>query len=128
MNQNYELESMKPAERTHPRAVFTPRTDIFETDTAFHLVADMPGVDPKSLDITLEQDVLTLSGVSEPRAPEGYTAVHAEYGPGEYRRTFRLHEASTDAGRIHATLRDGVLRLSVPKVAPEKKKIPVTVA
>lgn len=125
MNKNYQLDADKTAETTRPRAVLTPRTDIFETDSAFHLVADMPGADPQALEITLHQDVLTVAGVFEIPAPDGYRAAHAEFGAGEYRRSFRLVEASTDSNAIQATLRDGVLRLSVPKVVPAKKKIPV---
>ncbi len=53
-------------ERTKLRRVFVPKVDIYETREALVLLADMPGVDEKSVDITLEKDILTLRGVVAP--------------------------------------------------------------
>ena len=54
------------AERIRARPVFVPRVDIYETNDSIEIVADMPGVDENSVDIMLEQDVLTITGFVEP--------------------------------------------------------------
>jgi HSP20 family molecular chaperone IbpA len=103
------------AERTRDRVAFVPRADIYETDEAIVLVADMPGVDGNTLDITLEKGVLTLNGAVEPQAPEGYSLAYAEYRVGDYVRSFSLSD-EIDQEAIEATLKDGVLRLTLPKI------------
>ena len=103
------------AERTRDRPAFVPRADIYETDEAIFVVADMPGVDESSLDITLENNVLTINGYVEPTPPEAYSLVYSEYREGDYVRSFRLSD-EIDRSGIEATLKDGVLSLHLPKV------------
>jgi HSP20 family protein len=103
------------AERTRDQLAFVPRADIYETDEMIVVVADMPGVDENSLDITLENNVLTINGCVEPVQPEGYSLTYAEYREGDYVRSFRLSD-QIDREGIEATLKDGVLRLSLPKI------------
>jgi HSP20 family molecular chaperone IbpA len=74
----------------------------------------MPGVDESSVDITLEKNVLTIEGRVEWERPEGYELAYAEYGVGDYHRTFALSN-EVDQSRIEATVRNGVLRLVLPK-------------
>ena len=61
--QRKETRGSVETERTRNRRVYVPKTDIYETKDAIVLVADMPGVDEKSVDITLEKNVLTITGV-----------------------------------------------------------------
>ncbi len=103
------------AERTRDRLAFVPRADVYETDEEIVVVADMPGVSADSVDITLEDNVLTINGYVEPEAPEGYNLVYAEYRVGDYLRAFRLSD-QIDRDGIEATVKDGVLRLRLPKV------------
>ena len=113
------------AERTRDRPAFVPRADIYETEEAIVVVADMPGVDEGSLDITLEKGVLTLNGAVEPEAPEGYGLAYAEYRVGDYVRSFSLSD-EIDQEAIEATLKDGVLRLTMNKITEaQTKKIAV---
>ena len=109
------------AERTRDRKAFVPRTDIYENGDAITIVTDMPGVDENSLDITLEKGVLTINGYVEPELPEGYTLTYAEYEIGDYQRSFKLSNEIDQEG-IQATLKDGVLRLVLPKVGPAKAR------
>jgi HSP20 family molecular chaperone IbpA len=113
------------AERTRDRRAFVPRTDIYETDEAIFLVADVPGVDENSLEITLEKNVLTINGYVTPTPPEGYTLSYAEYDIGDYVRRFSLSNEIDQQG-IEASVKDGTLRLRLPKVGPTVKKIDVT--
>ena len=118
-----QVEAPTPAgtERTRTRRVYVPRTDIYETGEALVLVADMPGVAPDGLDVTLEGRELTIRGRTRDVAPEGYSPVHREYEAGDYERAFTLSE-DIDAGKIEARLRDGVLRLTLPKAGPAQAR------
>lgn len=118
-------EATRPAEQTRPGLVFTPDTDIFETDTALTLLADMPGVLPENLNIDLRDDVLTISGNVKPYEGSDETDISIEYEIGTYYRQFTLSEI-IDQDNIDAALENGVLRLLLPKVektAPRKIEI-----
>ncbi len=113
------------AERTRAQRAFVPRVDIYETNDAIAVIADMPGVDAGSVDITLEQNVLTINGYVNEKRPEGYALAYAEYRTGDFVRSFTLSN-QIDQDRIEAGVKDGVLRLHLPKVKPTSKKISVS--
>ncbi len=98
---------------------FTPAVDIFETKGATVIMADMPGVAPEDVDVTLERQVLTLQGKVRPHAPEGYRRLSTEYRIGDYVRVFNLSD-EVDQSKIKADFKHGVLRLELPR-APEAK-------
>ena len=108
------------------RRTFMPRADIYETPEAVIVFAEMPGVDDKSVDITIEKNVLTLSGRVEPDPlPEGVRLAYEEYEVGDYRRSFTLTDR-LDREHIQATLKQGVLKVTLPKFAPaQPQKISV---
>ena len=112
------------AERTRAKPAFIPRVDIYETNDAVALIADMPGVDENSVDITLEKNVLTINGYVEPERPEGYSLAYAEYRVGDYQRSFNISN-EIDQENIEATMKDGVLHLHLPKAEPTTEKIAV---
>jgi HSP20 family molecular chaperone IbpA len=114
---------MAPAagERTRPRPVYVPRTDIFETDTGLVLLVDMPGVRPDHADVSLERNVLTIRGRIDDAPPRGFSPVYREYEPGDFERVFTLSE-DVDAGGIEAQAKDGVFRLFLPKAGPAQTK------
>jgi HSP20 family protein len=90
-----------------------PVTDIVETPAAFTIIADMPGVASDRLEVIAERDTLMVRGrvIRPSRLPQ-----HREFDLADYAQTFTLTE-DLDRTRIHATLKDGVLRISVPKSA-----------
>lgn len=102
------------AQRTAPRPVFLPPADIYETKDTIVVMAEMPGVPPDGVDITLERRVLTIRGRSASNEHGGYQRVYSEYADGDYERVFTLSE-NIDREKIEATLRDGVLHLTLPK-------------
>jgi HSP20 family molecular chaperone IbpA len=108
-------EVATPAEQTRPGAVFAPRVDIYETDTAIVLKADIPGVKADDLNIDLRDNVLTLVGDVLPAEGSGEESIVVEYETGRYYRQFTLSEV-IDQGKIDAKLRNGVLELVLPKV------------
>lgn len=108
--------------------VFVPRTDIYETSEAIVLVADLPGVDESTVEVTVDKRVLTVSGKVEPFAPDGYQISYREYRSGDFHAQFRLSDA-IDADGIDATVKDGVLRLELRKTAAARsRKIDVKAA
>lgn len=110
-----KLEVATPAEQTKPGPVFTPNVDIFESDREITLLADVPGVKPENLGIDLKDSILTLTGEVKPIRTPGGEDIFTEYQVGSYYRQFSLAEM-IDQSRIAADLKDGVLRLTLPKV------------
>ena len=106
----------RKVETTRDLPVRTPATDIYETEHGIVVVADMPGVSDKGLEVTLENHVLTLVGRTEWRGPEGREALHREFGPVEYRRTFTLAE-DLDREKITARIKAGQVQVTLPKAA-----------
>ena len=104
-----------PAEQTKPGPVFTPSVDIFETEKAITLLADMPGVKAEDLNVDLRDDTLTLTGEVSPGVKTPGEKVYEEYETGRYYRQFSLSEVIAQE-KIDAQLKDGVLRLTLPKV------------
>jgi HSP20 family molecular chaperone IbpA len=88
--------------------------DIREEGDLILLDANMPGVDQESVDVSVENGVLTIEGRARIDAPQGCTLVGQEYGVGRYRRDFTLSDA-VDAEGIKARVRQGVLELTLPK-------------
>ena len=107
-------------EQTRPGPVYVPAVDIFETDGAITVLADMPGVKADQLDIDLRDNVLTLTGrVTSGAANE--TDVLREYDAGTFHRQFTLAD-TIDQAKIDAKLADGVLRLELPKLERAKPR------
>jgi HSP20 family molecular chaperone IbpA len=113
--------TVEGTERTRTRPAYAPRTDIFEQDDGLVILADMPGVSPESVEVTLERQVLTIRGRTEDSPPQGFSPVYREYQPGDYERAFTLSE-DFDAERIEASCQNGVLRLLLPKTGPAQTK------
>lgn len=108
-------EVNSPAETTRSGVTFTPAVDIFETETAITLLADMPGVASDDLNIDLRENTLTLEGDVASLEDAEETVILREYPVGKYFRQFTLSEV-IDQEKIDANLKDGVLRLNLPKV------------
>ncbi len=124
--------TVQQSQETQPvraeRKVFVPAVNIYETKENIVLMADMPGVDENSVDITLENDVLTVQGRSSVEAPRGLEPAYAEYSSGDYRRSFTLSANQINRDGIEAALKNGVLKVTLPKTeAVKPKKIAVRV-
>jgi HSP20 family protein len=119
VQQKRELE--KKQEATIPARVFVPTTDIFETEQALTLVAEMPGVDKDKVDVSVEDGVLTIQGQLDFSKYEGLRPVYTEYNIGHYRRIFTLSNR-IDQNSISAEMKDGVLTLVLPKAEEAKPR------
>ncbi|AEB10587.1 Hsp20/alpha crystallin family protein [Desulfobacca acetoxidans] len=115
-------------ETTRPGRVFLPAVDIYETPEAIVLLADMPGVASDKVNIDLKEDQLTISGEISPPMGQGEHLLVREYDTGNFLREFTLGQI-VDQSRIEAAMKDGVLRLVLPKVERAKpRKIEVKTA
>jgi HSP20 family protein len=114
-------EVASSTEQTRPGVVFTPDVDIFETDDGITLLADMPGVSADNLTIDLRENTLTLTGEVSPFEGANEEDILIEYETGKYHRQFNIPRV-IDQSKIDANLKDGVLRLSLPKVEEVKPR------
>ena len=103
-------------------SVWSPRIDIVESEKAYELRAELPGINKNEISISVKDDVLTISGekkVEEKKEGEDYYC--CERGFGKFERSFRMAE-TVDANNISAEYKNGVLVVTVPKVEiPEPK-------
>jgi HSP20 family protein len=99
---------------------------VFETDQALSVILEMPGVDKDNVDISVENDTLTIQGRIDYSKYEGLQPVYTEYNIGHYVRTFQI-SGKIDQGQISAELKDGVMKLVLPKAEKAKpRKIKVS--
>ena len=97
-----------------PESYFVPATDVYETADELTLVADMPGIRPDGLGVTVEDNVLVIRGTPGPEPKEAGEVLLQEFTTGEFYRAFQL-PADYDTEKIQANLRQGVLTLRLPK-------------
>ena len=102
-------------EKEQQRAVL-PAVDVFEDGSGITLLADMPGVPKDQLELKIEGESLLIEGDVQSLTPDGLEAIYAEVRVPRYRRSFTLSR-ELDTARIEANLKDGVLRLRIPKQA-----------
>jgi HSP20 family molecular chaperone IbpA len=108
------------------REVYVPSVDVYETKDSVVLLADMPGVDDKSVDITLEKDTLTIKGSIATNGFKDHSVYCAEYGIGDYARAFTISD-EVDRDHIAATVKNGLLHVTLPKIEKAKvKKIAIS--
>ena len=99
-----------------------PKVNVYEYDEKVGIVAEIPGLDKKQLNIEVEEGVLTISGDKHGiHEEDGATVLRRELKASSFNRSFELGE-QLDGGNISANFKDGILSISVPKVEPEKPK------
>lgn len=114
-------DELKTLETQASSRIFVPQADVYESQDKIFVIADMPGVSEDSVDIVLEKNVLTIEGKVANLETEGMKLVHCEVPPGNYRRVFMLSE-EIDQDAIEATMKNGVLKLILPKPAKAKAR------
>jgi HSP20 family protein len=110
--------------RTPSEAMGTwvPSTDIYETESDVLLHTDLPGIDPKQLDVRVENNILTIRGERRFDSSTDPKSFHrSERSYGAFARSFTLSRA-VDADRIQANYKDGVLSITLPKAEEAKPK------
>lgn len=120
-------EVQHSGETTKPEKYFVPAVDIFETEKQVTITAEMPGVSGEGVDISLEDDVLTIRGSKQPEEQTDARILLQEYETGHYLRRFTVSEA-IDQEKIEASMNDGLLTVVLPKITPaQPRKIEVKV-
>jgi HSP20 family protein len=100
----------------------TPAVDVVEKENAFELTAELPGLDAKNIELTLDDDVLTIKGEkNEEKEEKTKDRYVSERRYGSFRRSLQL-PANVDAGKIEATYKSGILTVKLPKSEEAKKK------
>lgn len=122
----HESSIPQGTERMQARKVYVPLVDIVESEQALLLVSDMPGVDDQGVDVTIEKNILTIRGKVTCEVPAGYKLSYEEYGIGDYERSFTLPQ-EIDREGIQATIKDGLLKVTLPKLKQAiAKRVTVT--
>ena len=119
--QNQQVVPADDLERTRSRRSFVPRADIYETDREIVVLTDIPGASEKTVDVTLEKNVLNITANIEPLVYQGLDLAYAEFEEGDYQRSFRL-SSDIDRDRIDASVKDGVLQIHLFKSEAAKTR------
>lgn len=102
-----------------------PPVDVFEDETGIIVYADLPGVAGERLNLQVDQNTLLIEGEVDVDLPEGIQPLYAEVRTRGFRRSFAL-SSELDPDRVEANLKDGVLRLRLPRKTPyQPRKIQV---
>jgi HSP20 family protein len=120
---NTILNTLEGNKEDSPIASFTPRVNTRESDDAYYIELDLPGVKKDDIEITTEDNILTISGerkFKDEVKEENYYKVESHYG--KYSRSFTLPE-NIDISAINAKNEDGVLEVTIPKKDDENKKL-----
>ncbi|MEN9404888.1 MAG: Spore protein [Verrucomicrobiota bacterium] len=111
---------------TDPEFTIKPAYELTESDEAWGLTVQLPGVTKDGLDLTAEEGQVIIRGRRAWKKPEAWTAIYRESVEAPYELAL-AHDNTVDAEKIHAELKDGVLRVSLPKAeAIKPRKIAVT--
>jgi len=103
-----------------------PAVNLWSGDDEVLVTAELPGVAPDEIDISVSDETLTLAGArSADPAPEGAAVTHRERGHGRFSRSFRL-PFRIDASAVDARYANGILEVTVRKAAEDRpRKVPV---
>ena len=103
-----------------------PHYDVSESSDAFSVRVSLPGVNKEGVDISLEDDTLTVTGTRNQHVPEAWRPLRREIKQGDYRLSLRLN-VPVNEDNIKAQVVDGVLDLSLPKADEVKlRKIQIS--
>ncbi len=101
---------------------FAPATDIYETESGVTLQVDLPGHDPKSIEVKVEKGVLTLRSERKADPAAKDSARRLERGFGVFTRSFKLPD-TVDANNVDARYEHGVLTLTLPRKEEAKPRV-----
>jgi HSP20 family molecular chaperone IbpA len=125
---NAENKDVATQENNVEAVSLTPATDIYESKDGVILYVDLPGVSKKTLDIDVDQDILTIKGKIDLTTAKEMQPTYIDVKSDVFERRFTLGE-ELDANKIEATLEQGALKLSIPRQEKHQpKKINIKVA
>jgi HSP20 family protein len=100
-----------------------PKVNVYEYNDKVGIVAEIPGLNKKQLDVSVEDGILTISGDKHGSLIEeqGAKVIRKELKQSSFKRSFELGEL-LDGDNISANFKDGILSISIPKIEPEQPK------
>lgn len=104
----------KPVAQAEPVPTVAPRYEVTETPEAYGVAVELPGVAKEGLELSVDHQVVRVLGRRGWRKPEAWTVLHRETRAADFELALE-HGRVIDPGKIHAELRDGVLRVALPK-------------
>ena len=119
---NTLMQTLDPVREETAISAFVPRVNTREGEYAYHVELDLPGIKKEDIEITTEDNVLTISGerkMKDEVKEDDYYKVESAYG--KFSRSFTLPE-KIDVENIHAESKDGVLEVVIPKLKEEETK------
>ena len=119
---NTLMQTLDPVREETAISAFVPRVNTREGEYAYHVELDLPGIKKEDIEITTDDNVLTISGerkMKEEVKEDDYYKVESTYG--KFSRSFTLPE-KIDVENIHAESKDGVLEVVIPKLKEEETK------
>jgi HSP20 family protein len=127
MSQELQTSGRAAPQEAAAQPFVVPPVDVFEDEAGITLLADLPGVAREGLSVRVDGDSLQIEGTVSASGPQRMELVYGEAQYPSYRRRFTLSR-ELDTSRIEAQLKDGVLRLAIPKAdAARPRRIEVQV-
>jgi len=125
---NTENKEVTKQENTAEAITLTPATDIYEAKEGVTLYVDLPGVSKKTLDIDVDQDILTIKGKIDLTTTANMQPTYVDVRADVFERRFTLGD-ELDANKIEAQLDQGALKLTIPRLEKHQpKKVSIKVA
>ncbi|NPC56782.1 Hsp20/alpha crystallin family protein [Caenimonas soli] len=119
---NSQVQTTERRELEEPGQPFVvPPVDVFENESGITLLADLPGVSRDRLGVRVDGDSLLIEATASTAGPQQMQLIYGEAQYPSYRRQFTLSR-ELDASRIEASLKDGVLKLAIPKLEEAKPR------
>lgn len=109
------------SEQQREQPAVVPPVDVFENESGITLLADLPGASRDRLGVRVDGDILTIEATAAIEGPQDMELIYNEVPFPSYRRTFTLSR-ELDSSRIEASLKDGVLRVTIPKLEEAKPR------
>jgi HSP20 family protein len=120
-NQQVQATDGGQAAERRDQPFVVPPVDIFEDEQGITLLADLPGVSRERLGVRVDGESLVIEATAQTAGPKDMQLVYGEAQYPSYRRQFTLSR-ELDASRIEASLKDGVLKLAIPKLEEAKPR------
>ena len=98
-----------------------PKTNLYDLGDHYEVIAELPGYAKENLNIKIQGNYLELNGTHQPDAPENYAVQRVERGTSSFNRSFTL-PSDVDSEKAEAILKNGLLKLSLPKAEAAKPK------
>ncbi len=123
----FQSKNQNNVESTRGYDYVTPECDIYETESEYKMVYDLPGISKEDISIKIEKDILTVTADCKEKI-EGYTLLGREFADNSYSRSFNLNNF-INADNIQADFKNGLLVLTLPKREEQKtKEIKINIA